>query len=35
MVGSGEFTVPEVITALLEEFLKQNSDEAGQDVPER
>ena len=36
MVGSGELTVPEVITALVpEEFLKQNSDEAGQDVPER
>ena len=36
MVGSGEVTVPEVITALVpEEFLKQNSDEAGQDVPER
>ena len=36
MVGSGEVTVPEVITALVpEEFLRQNSDEAGQDVPER
>ena len=36
MVGSGEVTVPEVITALVpEKFLGQNSDEAGQDVPER
>lgn len=36
MVGSGEVTVPEVITALVpEKFLRQNSDEAGQDVPER
>ena len=36
MVGSGELTVPEVITALVpEEFLRQNSDEAGHDVPER
>ena len=36
MVGSGEVTVPEVITALVpEEFLRQNSDEAGHDVPER
>ena len=36
MVGSGELTVPEVITALVpEEFLRQNPDEAGQDVPER
>ncbi|RPG00638.1 MAG: bifunctional (p)ppGpp synthetase/guanosine-3',5'-bis(diphosphate) 3'-pyrophosphohydrolase, partial [Rhodospirillaceae bacterium TMED63] len=36
MVGSGEVTVPEVITALVpEKFLRQNPDEAGQDVPER
>ena len=36
MVGSGEVTVPEVITALVpEKFLRQNSDGAGQDVPER
>ena len=36
MVGSGEVTVPEVITALVPaKFLRQNSDEAGQDVPER